>query len=292
VRFLDYYLKHVQNRWPSTGHLLLVHEAGGAPAPGQPNDVAGGWQSSFATWSDVNTAITPVPLYLHSGGVLGLAPPAHAEAPDTYTNGDPTANTPADFGGNSSWNRPAVPGGEVTYTTARLAHDAEFLGSASANLWMSSTAPDTDVQITLSEIRPDGQEEFVENGWLRLSHRKLERDGSTALRPLHTDLASDVQLLAPNVPVLARVELQPSDHVFRAGSAMRLSIDTPGGWFTSVPGPATVVVDHSPTMASALVLGDLPGARAHALLPACAALLNQPCRPTAGTVPAGSLSIP
>jgi hypothetical protein len=292
VRFLDYYLKHVQNGWPSTPHLLLVHEAGSAPAPDQIEDVAGRWETSFPTWADVNRAITPVAVYLHSGGLLNLTPPDRTEAPDSYTNGDPTGNTPADFGGNSSWNRPTVPGGEVTYTTPRLGHDAEFLGSGSANLWISSTAPDADLQITLSEIRPDGQEEYVENGWLRLSHRKLEGAGSTVLRPLHTDLQSDVELLQPDVPVRARIELQPSDHVFRAGSAIRLSIDTPGGWFASLAGPTKVTVEHSSTMPSALVLGDLPGAKAYAPLPSCSALLNQPCRPTAGAVPAGTLSIP
>jgi hypothetical protein len=109
---------------------------------------------------------------------------------------------------------------------------------------------------------------------------------------MHTDLQSDVELLQPSVPVIARIELQPSDHVFRAGSAVRLSIDTPGGWFASIPGPARVVIAHSRTLPSALVLGDLPGTQAHAPLPACAVLLNQPCRPTAGTVPAGTLQIP
>jgi putative CocE/NonD family hydrolase len=292
VKFLDHYLKQADNGWQTDPHLLLIHEAGGVPQPDQAQDTMGRWQSSFASWSDVTAAIKPVPLYLHSGGLLDLEPPAHPEAADSYNYGDPTANTPPDFGGNSSWNRPAVPGGEVTYTTPRLAHDVEFLGSGSANLWVSSTAPDTDVQIMLSEIRPDGQEQFVENGWLRLVDRKLDPRGSTVLRPLPTYLSSDVEPLTPTVPVLARIELEPFDHVFRAGSAIRLSIDTPGGWLASAPGPAVDAVEHTPGMASALMLGDLPGAGAHAPLPACSALLNQPCRAAGGTVPGGSLSFP
>jgi hypothetical protein len=44
-------------------------------------------------------------------------------------------------------------------------------------------------------------------------------------------------------------------------------------------------------MASAIVLGDLPGARAHAPLPDCSALLNQPCRADTGAVPPGSIDI-
>src|SRR5260221_412755 len=83
----------------------------------------------------------------------------------------------------------------------------------------SSTAPDTELQLMVSEIRPDGQEQFVANGWLRLSQRKLDRT-STPLRPVQTDLQSDVQLLTPGEPVPARAQIEPFNHVFRAGSAI------------------------------------------------------------------------
>jgi hypothetical protein len=36
---------------------------------------------------------------------------------------------------------------------------------------------------------------------------------------------------------------------------------------------------------------DLPGGLAPTPLPACAVLLNQPCQPTTGTVPAGTLDL-
>jgi predicted acyl esterase len=286
VRFLDHYLKHIDNGWQNTPHLLLVHEVSSSPGRDKVPDNAGGWQSSFATWSDVTKAIKPVALYPRAGGLLALARPTRPEPADSYTYGAPSTNVP------TTYNYPLVPGSELTYTTPRLAHDAEFLGSGSANLWMSSTAIDTDVQITLSEIRPDGQEEFVDNGWLKLSHRKLDRPGSSVLRPLHTDLQSDAEPLSPGVPVLARVEIQPFNHVFRAGSAIRLSIDAPGLTLVGFPVPAENVVQHTPGMSSAIVLGDLPGARAPTPLPACSARLNQPCRPVSGTVSTGSLDIP
>jgi putative CocE/NonD family hydrolase len=286
VRFLDHYLKHIDNGWQNTPHILLVHEVRTAPGRDKLPDNAGGWQSSFATWSDVTKAIKPLTLYLRAGGRLALTPPTEPDSADSYTYGAPSANTP------DSFTHPIVPGSEVTYTTPRLAHDAEFLGSGSANLWMSSTAIDTDVQITLSEVRPDGHEQFVENGWLKLSHRKLDARGSSVLRPLHTDLRSDAEPLSPGVPVLARVEIQPFDHVFRAGSAIRLSIDAPGLSLIALPVVATNMVQHTPRMESSIALGDLPGARAYTPLPSCSARLNQPCRPVSGSVPAGSLDIP
>jgi hypothetical protein len=81
------------------------------------------------------------------------------------------------------------------------------------------------------------------------------------------------------------------DHVFRAGSAMRLSIDAPGGYFQIVPQPAMNQIYHQPGMDSKLVLGWLPGASAHAPLPPCSSLLNQPCRSNATPVPSGALTI-
>jgi putative CocE/NonD family hydrolase len=293
VRFFDRYLKGEQNSWEATPHLLLAHEvAGKSPANEKLGDAAGAWQSWFAKWSDMDAAIHPIALHLRQGRRLALSAPSASEPPDSYRYPTPTANTPGDFAGTSAWKNPALPGGTVVYTTPALSRDAEFLGSGSADLWVSSSAPDTDVQVTLSEVRPDGQETYVENGWLRLSHRRLDAGRSTALRPDHSYREADSEQLTPGKPVPGRIEMEPFDHVFRAGSAIRLSIDAPGGWFQITPLAATNSVYHQPGMDSKLVLGWLPGATAHAPLPACDTLLNQPCRPSAEPVPEGSLTVP
>jgi putative CocE/NonD family hydrolase len=292
VRFFDRYVKGEQNGWEANPHILLVHELTVPEGAREklPDD-AGSWRTSVAQWSDLDTALEPVRLYLREGGRLALSAPTGAESPDTYRYPTRSANSPADFGGNSSWNNPAVPGTSLVYTTPVLTSDAEFLGSGSADLWLSSTAPDTDVQVTLSEIRPDGQEMYVMNGWLRMSHRHLDGRHSTALRPAHTFAEADVEPLVPATPVLARIELQPFDHVFRAGSAIRLSIDAPGSFFGIVPVPAVNTIYHERGMDSKLALGWLPGQRAQAPLPACGAVLNQPCRANSEPVPAASMTI-
>jgi predicted acyl esterase len=293
VRFFDRYLKQQHDGWDATPHLLLVHELTGKTGVREKlGDDAGAWQSGFATWSAMDSAVQPLALHLQQGGRLGLASPAQTQPPDSYDYPRPSANTAVDRGGASTWwTGPTVPGGTVVYTTPALTRDAEFLGSGSADLWVSSTAPDTDVQVTLSEVRPDGQETYVENGWLRLSDRRLDAARSTVLRPYHPYRQADAEQLTPGNPELARIELLPFDHVFRAGSAVRLSIDTPGGYFQVTPLAATNTVHHQPGMDSKLVLGWLPGATAHAPLPACDTLLNQPCRPSAEPVPDGSLTI-
>jgi hypothetical protein len=295
VAFFDRYLKGASNGWDSTPHLAIQHEvrpiAGVSGVRNDPAGAVGAWQSTFATWAAVDSATHPVALYPQAGGRLGLTPPATPQAPDAYTYPTPSANTGYDFGGKNRWTNPKAPNGEVTYTTPALAHDAEFLGSGSADLWVSSTAPDTDVQVTLSEVRPDGQEMYVENGWLRLSDRRLDPRTSSELCPNHPYTLADAQPLTPLQPARARIELLPFDHVFRAGSAIRLSIDSPGAYFAIVPAPASNSIYHQPGMASRLMLGWLPGATAHAAMPACDSTLNQPCRPNTTPVPSGTMTI-
>ena len=130
---------------------------------------------------------------------------------------------------NLLWKAPEPPGASVAYTTPPLTRDAEFFGSGSANIWLSSTAADTDLQITLTEVRPDGQEVYIARGWLRASHRALDPARSTALAPFHTDQQADARALVPGRPTRMRVQLWPFDYVFRKGSSIRLWIDAPSG---------------------------------------------------------------
>ena len=81
------------------------------------------------------------------------------------------------------WNAPTA-GTALAYETAPLDHDVTVIGNSSVDLWLKSTAPDTDIQVTITEVRPDGQEVYVQNGWLRASDRALASD-ATELRPTH-----------------------------------------------------------------------------------------------------------
>jgi uncharacterized protein len=184
----------------------------------------------------------------------------------------------------------------VSYTSPRLTRDTEFFGSGSANLYLSSTAPDTDLQITLTEVRPDGQEVYIDRGWLQASHRALDARRSTALAPFHVDTQASIRPLQAGKRTLMRVQLDPFDYVFRKGSSIRLWIDAPtgetGGWslnFIQAPAVNRIFADaHDP---SALVLGHMSGGRAGAPLPACDTVLNQPCRRSVVRVPSGTMTI-
>lgn len=129
-----------------------------------------------------------------------------------------------------------------------------------------------------------------ERGWLRLSDRAQDPARSTALRPFPLDRVETTQSLAPDEPVLARVELSKLGHVFRAGSRLRLWIDAPGNFggygFSPWLLPATNRLWHDPQHVSRLVLGSLSeqgvsGVTVSALPKTsapCNDVLMQPCR--------------
>ena len=78
--------------------------------------------------------------------------------------------------------------GRVRLTTPPLAEDLELLGPGSVDLWLESTLPDTDLQVSLVEVRPDGQELYVQRGWLRASRRAEDPDAlhrDPAVPPAH-----------------------------------------------------------------------------------------------------------
>jgi predicted acyl esterase len=83
---------------------------------------------------------------------------------------------------------PLVDGTALAWSTPPLADDVTIAGPSSIDLWLSSSATDTDIQVTLTEVRPDGSETYIQNGWLRASHRRLDRKTSTILEPRPTHL--------------------------------------------------------------------------------------------------------
>jgi len=143
---------------------------------------------------------------------------------------------------------------------------------------------DTDLEVTISEVRPDGSEVYVQSGWLRASQRALDEDASTELMPVHTHLEEDAEPLEPGEFTPVRVEIFPFAHPFRAGSQIRITIDAPGSaravWeFETLDLGETVTIAHDAEHPSQVVLPVVAGIPVPAGLPACTSLRGQPCRP-------------
>jgi predicted acyl esterase len=209
---------------------------------------------------------------------------------------DPTA-LPATFysgSGNGVWRADvqydwrAIPEGTgVGYITPPLTDDTVVVGPGSVDLWIAVNAPDTDIEATISEVRPDGSEIYVQSGWLRASERALDEAASTDVRPVHTNLEADTADL-PSSPAgeftPVRVELFPFAHPFRAGSRIRLTVDAPGNsravWeFRTISNGEEVQIAADADHPSRLVLATVSGVPVPAEAPpACGSLRGQPCR--------------
>jgi uncharacterized protein len=290
VNFLRHYVAGANNGWQRTPHVTILHEvrstATTTPEPG--------WVSRYASWSGL---MKPVTLHFLGNGSLSASPVIRRTAGRSSFSGP----SPSQSG---RWTTPPKAGTSVSYTTPPLTRDVDFFGPASVNLWLSSTAPDTDIEVIISEVRPDGQEQYVQAGWLNVAQRGLapagaDPDESSVLRPYQSHTPAGVRKLTPGNPVYARVELFPFEHVFRKGSSIRITIDSAAGniqstgyWgLTGLTGRFTDTIYASPAMPSEVVLGLIPGASAKTPLPSCADIAGEPCRRNTAPVPAGSLTV-
>ena len=282
LAFFDHFVKGVDNGFERHPHVDTWMETTSSDAAGRLNIDA--HPTYVLDHPAYPVAVTPYVLNLDHGGVLTATP--GQGAPDAYAYPRPGVAVDTDEAdtGKDSWSPLDADWqkGTLVYTSAPLDRTVVAYGSASADLWLSATTSDTDVQVTLTEVRPDGQEMFVQRGWLRLSDRALDDGQSTMVRPALIDRPATMAALTAGVPVLGRVELNKFAHAFRAGSHIRIWIDTPSRWggygFTPISAPSTNQVWHDDRHPSRLVLGELVGAQVPAALPVCGTVLKQPCR--------------
>ena len=88
--------------------------------------------------------------------------------------------------------------------TPALSKDVFIAGPSSLDLYLKSSKANTDIQVTLTEVRPDGKETYVQNGWLRASHRAAQQEGLDRQQP-GPDLAEDGRRAAQE----GQVQLRP-----------------------------------------------------------------------------------
>lgn len=255
----------------------------GAPCPT--------FETSFDSWPPKNTQAAK--WYLSSGGKLTpTAPPAGV---NRYTySGDGQATT---FNGSTSalWvglpvlNWPAPSGNNaVSFLSDALPQTTVMAGTGRLDLQLGAKVPDVDVEVTLTEVRADGTEYYVQTGWLRASHRKLDASKSSQFRAVPTHAEVDAQPLPSDGSLTSMsIELMPFAHVFHAGSKVRIIVDVPGGsrphWKFDIKRygrPVEVTIGFGGVNAANIVLPIIPGlgALAPTALPPCPSLRGQPCR--------------
>ncbi|MBN8866038.1 MAG: CocE/NonD family hydrolase [Solirubrobacterales bacterium] len=220
----------------NTPRLRLLMDNGAAtvqgpsdPNPGAPalGGIGANWEIDLPDWPVPNTQA--VNYYLGDSGELEQTAPSGTDE-ESYT-ADPSARPKQTLPGSGDadawkaqppYNWQPLPAGKgLGFTTDALSEDTLIAGPSSLDLQLKSTAPDTDIQVAITEVRPDGNETYVQSGWLRASHRKLDTAKSTALMPVPTHLEADGADLPAGQFSEVRVPIFPVAHMFRSMTAPR-----------------------------------------------------------------------
>ena len=224
--FYDHYLKDKRTDWEATQPVRWF--VGGS-----------GVLRDAAAWPP--SAVRHVEFYLHrigagsvsslNDGGLSLKKPTAAAAPPTEFN-YPDPGWRMGVVGSGPDGRPDPARRVLTFTSAPLERDLEIAGPIRLLLWAASSNADTDFIVKLSEQFAQSLEErakdtnpryqIVTKGWLRASHRALDRKFSTPAAPWYTHAKPTP--LVPGRVERFEVAIMPSAHRFARGSRIRLEL--------------------------------------------------------------------
>jgi predicted acyl esterase len=197
LKFFDHFLHGKDNGWDKEPRVLL-----------QVRHLDGFVARPESKWPPARTKWTKV--YLDPGaGLLRQQKPAGTAARSFDAMGD-----------------------GVTFLTAPLDADIEITGPSSLKLFVSSSTSDADLFVVLRAFASDLREVVFQGaidphtpigqGWLRASHRKLDKKLSTPYRPYHThDLQ---QPLKSGKVVEVDIEIWPTSIVLPAGCRVGVTI--------------------------------------------------------------------
>jgi uncharacterized protein len=123
-------------------------------------------------------------------------------------------------------------GDGITFVSPPLPRETEITGPSAAKLFISSSTQDADLFLVFRVFAPDFKEVVfqgaidphtpVAQGWLRASHRRLDKKLSTPWRPYHVH--DHEEPLKRNQIVELDIELWPTSIVVPAGCRLALSV--------------------------------------------------------------------
>jgi hypothetical protein len=183
---------------------------------------------------------------------------------------------------------PPLPDGfGLSYLTEPFGEDTVIAGNGGyADLWFASQATDANIEVTLTQVQPDGTEVIVQSGVFRAAHRRIDPTQTEQFRIDYTYREEDFHLLTPGQLLEVKVPIRPFAQPFRAGSRLRLIIDTPGRdsplWAYENPDYGRDIfhmVARSPDMPSSIVLPQVATIPIPPSYPPCPSLRGQICRP-------------
>jgi predicted acyl esterase len=198
LKFFDYFLHGKKNGWDKQPKVSLqVRHPGEMFVPRAENE----WPLARTQWTK---------FYLDpASGSLGPSRPAKKASMSFAAMGD-----------------------GVTFVTPPLAQETEITGPSALKLFVSSSTKDADIFAVVRVFTGDMKEMVfqgaidphtpIAQGWLRASHRKLDKKLSLPYRPYHSH--DRKQPLKPGMPVELDVEIWPTCIVVPAGYRIALTI--------------------------------------------------------------------
>lgn len=273
---------------------VLFDNGGGSLGPGalQPT-----YEAGFTSWPPGGTVVR---YDLGPHGALATNPPSRRSTAAFRPNpalrpADDLASSANAWAPRPPYDWTTVPAGAgIAFQTPVFTKPTTIVGPASLDLELESTAPVTDLQVTVTEVQPGGADEaYITSGFLRSSDRTLT-SASTSLEPVPSYLPSQRRDLPRGRFTLVRIPVDPIAHTFRSGTRLRIVVSAPGGdrpsWIFDTPPTHNSVLDTvslGGVHGSSFVVDEVRGVAATTALPACGALRGEPCRPY---VPLGNQS--
>jgi len=127
----------------------------------------------------------------------------------------------------------------TTFTTPPFTAPYAISGPIDATIWISSTAADTQVVATVSDVAPDGTSSQITAGTLVASLRALTATACSTvvadcslyangqlIEPWHPYTQASQSALTPGVPTRLEIEVFPTTAVIEPGHSLRLTIAT------------------------------------------------------------------
>jgi predicted acyl esterase len=223
IRWFDHYLKGIDNgveREPTVRYFVMG-ALGETDAPGNT------WRSA----AGFPPPARETAYYLRDGGKLSEAAPTLASSKTTYRI-DPAHPAPIvgrGFPGARDARDYETHPDVRTFTTAVLTEPVEWTGLVHAEVFASSTAPDTDFIVRVSDVYPDGRSILL----IDMVRRARFRDGFEQEKPLTS-----------GEPVKLTIPVGWVSQVFNRGHRIRVTVGSTGAPFYEVNpqtgGPVTI----------------------------------------------------
>ena len=205
LRFFDYHLRNIANNWNTTPYVTYYQMGENV------------WENS-PTWQPSGTTSTD--FYFHHNKTMDNTLPTNNSDTLSFnydpqnpspTIGGPTLRSDLEQGPYDQRDSVESRNDILIFTTNTLTQNAVMKGNAVVHLKVSSNRKDTDFDIRLTDVYPDGRSMLVNDGVMRMRFR----NGITA---------ADTSAITPNTVYDCSITLPNTSITFLAGHKIRVDV--------------------------------------------------------------------